>query len=108
MKNGIELIAQERSEQIKKHGFDITKDKYYSDRQLFNAALYVLTNIVHYYPKGWGAWFSQKMKQKEKRLPQIPFEIERLKIAGALIAAEIDRLQYLEQHPSGEQRMEYE
>jgi hypothetical protein len=34
MKSGIELIAEERQEQIEKHGFDVNNDKYYSKNEL--------------------------------------------------------------------------
>lgn len=49
------------------------------------------------YPESWGEWFREKMKAKAERMPTDTFEyeIERMKIAGALIAAEIDRLNNL-------------
>lgn len=94
MKTGIELIAQERKEQIEKHGFDVSSDKdSYNRNELVNAAIYSLTQDQVWYPDSWEFWFHDKMKAKGARMSEEEFWIERLKIAGALIAAEIDRLQ---------------
>lgn len=94
MKTGIELIAEERREQIEVHGFDIVKDaEYYQQGELRDAALYAVTLDESYYPKSWDTWFENKMNDKEARMSEEEFWIERLKIAGALIAAEIDRIQ---------------
>lgn len=90
---GVALIAQERKEQIEKHGFDITEDDYYDNGELRNAALFSLTGNKKYYPERWQDWFSDNVKKKRKRMNPLKFQIEMLKIAGALIAAEIDRLQ---------------
>lgn len=86
MKTGVELIAEERQEQIEKHGFDETNDKHYKSEELKRAAVFVLTGDDEWYPRTWSSWFGVKMDSKTD-------PIERLKIAGALIAAEIDRLQ---------------
>jgi len=94
MKTGIELIAQERKEQIEKHGFDLSRDaEYYCKNELPDAALYALTLEREHYPATWDFWFHNKLMDKERRLSENEFWIERLKIAGALIAAEIDRIQ---------------
>jgi hypothetical protein len=95
MRTGIELIAEERQEQIKKHGFTIEYDKnLYSDENshrvhsdLAYAALHSLWPNGTFYPSGWNEWFKDKISKKTYK--------ERLIIAGALIAAEIDRLQTL-------------
>lgn len=94
MKTGIELIAQERKEQIEKHGFDVSEDaQFYEQQELRRAAMYALTldDLTHY-PSTWDHWFANKMMDKRRRMSSNEFDIERLKIAGALIAAEIDRL----------------
>lgn len=94
MKTGIELIAQERKEQIEKHGFDVVHDaEFYQRNELVNAAIYSLTQDLVWYPDSWKFWFYDKMIDKSIRLSEKEFWIERLKIAGALIAAEIDRNQ---------------
>ncbi|MEM7487259.1 MAG: hypothetical protein AAF348_18780 [Bacteroidota bacterium] len=91
MKTGIELIAQERKEQIEKHGRNIESDvEINSCFQLSEAACYLAwldieeADCRDEAPCGWNLEQWQKMHDK-------PHE-ERLIIAGALIAAEIDRL----------------
>lgn len=94
MKTGIELIAEERQEQIEKHGFDLDKDAdFYTNYELRDAAMYALTMAKNYYPQSWEFWWHDKMMAKQDRMSEEEFYIEQLKIAGALIAAEIDRLQ---------------
>lgn len=92
MKTGIELIAKERKEQIEKHGFDVNNDDGYSNEELRLAAIYALTMDRVWYPDTWNFWWHDKMVKKEECMSEHDFYIERLKIAGALIAAEIDRL----------------
>jgi len=55
--------------------------------------MYVLSNNDDYYPSNWDTWFKNKLDDKRARMSEEEFDIERLKIAGALIAAEIDRIQ---------------
>lgn len=90
MKTGIELIIEERREQLYKHNWSFKHDQEeHSEGQLLLAAIYAITvdpldaPIEH----GYGGWedFVDKIQDKDA--------IERLKIAGALIVAEIDRLQ---------------
>jgi len=92
MKTGIELIAQERKEQIEKHGRTIEKDVIDNSRlQLSDAASKLCADDAGGYwgtstlPIGWNQEVWDKMTNKPYR--------ERLIIAGALIAAEIDRIQ---------------
>lgn len=92
MKTGIELIAEERQEQIEKHGFDTAHDAMYNDPdahhqhgELAYAALHALWPRGEFYPRSFQEWFRNKISTKTYK--------ERLIIAGALIAAEIDRLQ---------------
>ena len=95
MKSGIELIAEERKEQTEKHGYDVSNPanaEWYSKKELVKAALHYLTLYKRYNPKSWGAEFHRKLAHKALRLSPTEFDIERLKIAGALIAAELDRL----------------
>ena len=86
MKSGIELIAEERREQIEKHGFDVTQDEFYSENELIKAALFAINPNQFEWPFYWQEKFRRKIIDK-------PNAIERLKIAGAFIAAEIDRIQ---------------
>ena len=92
-KTGIELIAQERAEQIEKHGKSIEKDVEINKIGQLAAAAAVLSHPDLSSPRkrfggmpaSWDDSICLRMCSKAK--------IERLIIAGALIAAEIDRLQ---------------
>lgn len=116
MKTGIELIAEERKRQIEVEKFDVVHDEGYSGMQLSGAAGCYIANAVSksatciekepnarfqvweegYWPRegkyiksrwtdGW-PW-SKEWDKREKHDP-----IRSLVIAGALIAAELDRL----------------
>lgn len=91
MKTGIELIAQERAEQLEKHGRTIEKDVNENNfHQLKHAAIMLLDGYPHQdedndVPFKWDEKIWDHMYLKSKK--------ERLVIAGALIAAEIDRIQ---------------
>lgn len=106
MKTGLELIAQERREQIEKHGrtleTDRTENNHYQLSQAASLMCYVDPEEVgaqylsdednpdfnHCAPSDWDGTVWNRMMNKEYK--------DRLVIAGALIAAEIDRLQALE------------
>lgn len=98
MKTGIELIADERQEQIEKHGRTIKKDVKNNYKMQLSFASSLLNapdpmqfaNPINNYgcPIGWDVEIWLKMLQKTYK--------ERLVIAGALIAAEIDRIEYIE------------
>lgn len=89
MKSGIELIAQEREEQIHKHGRTIGHDVLQNKHgQLVKGAECLLAGTT-LRPMGWNEQIYEKMRKKAYK--------DRLIIAGALIAAEIDRLQALEE-----------
>ena len=93
-KSGIELIAEERREQIEKHGRTIEKDVAENDfNQLENAAImllggYTYEDELNRTPFKWDDKIWEHMLSKPKK--------ERFIIAGALIAAEIDRIQNIE------------
>lgn len=95
MKTGIELIAQERQEQISKHGWNSDHDVLHERCELrmmaavlccYGTDATVLDMGDEFSSKGnvWG--LEEKLKHDD---------IHRLKVAGALIAAEIDRIQSL-------------
>jgi hypothetical protein len=100
MTTGIKLIAIERKEQIKKHKRTVLKDACFNtSKQLSSAAgSLIFENTKDYdfaesirkltIPEGWDKEIWHKMASKTY--------LERLIIAGALIAAEIDRLLYKE------------
>ncbi|MDY8137588.1 hypothetical protein [Aquimarina sp. 2201CG5-10] len=92
---GIELITKERKEQIEIHNRTIEDDKKFNtDYQLsYAGCCLVWTEIDNFLldcryrpPTGWGLQSWHNMLDK-------PYK-ERLIIAGALIAAEIDRLNH--------------
>lgn len=91
MKTGIELIAEERQEQITKHGRAIDKDiEQNHEGQLITGAIAIIKADDSEMPADWNDLIlNQKMVDK-------PYK-ERLVIAGALIAAEIDRINALNQ-----------
>lgn len=99
MKAGIELITQERKEQIEKHGFSLERDKHYTNGELFQAASFCLelkscqdekgrwvspSKMLFKWPKGWGIKAERKIRNKSR--------LEQLVIAGAFFMAENDRL----------------
>ena len=82
METGIELIAIERQEQIEKHKWDKENDSKYINNELVDAAMqYLGTDLIDCWPESW-----------DKKWYKTGDRIEELRRAGALIAAEIDRL----------------
>jgi len=83
---GIELITAERYDQVANHGFDSDHDANHDIGVLKKAALIALgepyTNAVM--DCDWNDFEEHIKKQSE---------VKRLTVAGALIAAEIDRIQ---------------
>lgn len=92
MKTGIELIAIERQEQIEKHGRTVESDVAINPNgELIDAATGIIEDgfefrSVHKRPCNWNEEIWTKMCGKSYK--------ERLIIAGAFIAAELDRIQY--------------
>jgi hypothetical protein len=82
LKTGVELIANERREQIEKHSLEW--DKFYNDQGQLIDAVDILIGGNGPTPVGWDVDSFRKMIGK-------PYK-DRLIIAGALIAAEIDRI----------------
>jgi hypothetical protein len=93
---GIELIAKERQEQIKKHGrtvdvdvqYNSTPTKYNGMMPLIMGATRLLDSAFKWSPDYWNQDIFEHMISKNYK--------ERLVIAAALIAAEIDRIQEIE------------
>ena len=79
------MIAKERQEQIEKHGRSLHHDKEVnSNGQLLDAAVAIITLNPIFWPNGWDGETYQHIRKKSR--------IEALTIVGALVAAEIDRL----------------
>jgi hypothetical protein len=96
MKNGVERIYEERLDQLNKHGKTVEYDhRINCRRQLFEAAQLLLIESetlrdvardrvpTNWDPEIWTKMFNKPLK-------------ERLIIAGALLAAEYDRMEYNE------------
>lgn len=100
--SGIELIAQERKEQLEKHNRPIENDVAYNSEHQLSWAASRLCRIfpTNTLPKDWNKDLWLKMILK-------PYK-ERLIKAGALIAAEIDRLLYIEKLNQLEQELNKE
>lgn len=96
MKTGVELIAEERQKQILKHGFTgkhhADHPEWYDQNQLVSASQVLIerdTTLIEWHPLNWDAvWF--------QRLLDNPY-FERLKIAAAMLAAELDRINELKE-----------
>ncbi len=99
MKTGIELIAIERQEQIEKHEMTVEVDVIDNPNFQLSSAAQILCGDDDFFlkldnpmedlcPDGWNLKNWEKMTKK-------PY-MERLVISGALIAAEIDRLNFIE------------
>jgi hypothetical protein len=110
MKTGIELIAEERQKQINGHGYDNEHDEMETAFQLSSAAAMCICSAInidakehtHYDDMGNVARFQLRQNETKKWGEQWPWDfdwrdgddkIKLLTKAGALIAAEIDRLQ---------------
>jgi hypothetical protein len=86
MKTGIELIAEERAEQLTKHNRTIESDvEQNNNYELRRGAIALLEDDRTKFSGFWNSQICEKMINKSYK--------ERLIIAGAFIAAEIDRLQ---------------
>lgn len=88
---GIELIAKERQEQLEKHGRTIERDMDENcNNELRDGAMVLMSDwpMIMDFPKEWQGPIMERAIAKSYK--------ERLIIAGALIAAEIDRLQAIE------------
>lgn len=91
MKTGIEQIGDERLKQIKKYGYTLYHDAGYNNKHLLMAALAYLKTAI-------GA---EEILTESRPMEDWPWDVkyfkdegyvENLKKAGALIAAELDRL----------------
>lgn len=87
--SGVELIALERQRQVEREGYDAAHDDSHDGAELLQAAVWYLDNGCEY---DFGLrlppwpWEPSSWKPSDDRIRQ-------LVKAGALIAAEIDRLQ---------------
>lgn len=104
MKTGIELITEERKRQVEVEGFTLLHDLKYKNQELAKAAV-AYTISDHFHPMDSSAEQINGVFLSIRRTVFWPFKfewfkpsnnrIEELTKAGALIAAEIDRIQAL-------------
>jgi len=87
MKTAIQLIAAKHDKNMKRFPPEL-ENKYHEKGELASAAAFTLTGDVKYYPKSWSGWYLNKRLTEED-------EIEILVNAAALICAEIERYQKL-------------
>lgn len=90
---GVELIAQERKRQIEVEGFTLEKDKfnYHGENLAMAAACYVTPEFQRIRIGGKNIPYNFPFEQKWWK-PTPDDRVRELVKAGALIAAEIDRL----------------
>ena len=81
---GCREICDERHEQVHKHGFDIKNDQDYNDNELLIASRFAMHPFQFEWPFQWMEKFRQNIREKNEK--------ERIRISGAFIAAELDRL----------------
>jgi len=84
--NGIEKIIVERINQLDKHGYTVESDLKYVDGQLNSIASALITGNPLHWPRDWDFELYKKWIEEPRQ--------NQLAIAGAFVAAEIDRLQY--------------
>jgi len=84
LSSGAGMIVEERIKQIKVNGFDGNHDdsEHHQHEELKHAAMFLLTGDENYYPDNWIPEWKEKFSKKTK--------IQKLIVAGALIAAQID------------------
>lgn len=90
MKTGIELIAEERQRQVSAEGFDASHDDAYKQDELVRAAFCYMaysSRCKEAISDSMWPWHLDWWKPKDKKTDLIR--------AGALIAAEIDRINRL-------------
>ena len=81
---GADLIHEKRHYQVNAKGYTPQSDAKYINNELLDFAQAIFTDNCIYYPREWDKKYFHKIMQKER--------IEQLIDAGAIIAAEIDRL----------------
>lgn len=89
---GVLHIAHERAEQINVHKhtpeIDSCKNKH---GELIEGALYLLGHNKNSFPCSWSDATREKFDSKNRK--------QKLIVAGALIAAELDRIEFMENQP---------
>lgn len=88
---GAAMIAKERDRQILEEGYDAAHDRYHTDNELaIAAACYAVNGIEGIQVSEWGEDAFPFVEEDDRRRKH--GRIRSLAIAGALCAAELDRL----------------
>ncbi len=82
MLDGVDLIANERNRQITQEGYRPEDDDRWTEGELAEAAAAYVLGDVDYWPFAWDSAGYKANDSRERQLEK----------AGALIAAELDRL----------------
>lgn len=107
--DGAALIAAERLRQILVKGYDAAHDDEHGDGSLLHAALLILLDETGHTLSGVdppdrnGPWPDQLLLHVRKKY--VGDAVQRLAIAGALVAAEMDRRLRERARPGGDCRM---
>jgi hypothetical protein len=99
MKTGVELIAEERQRQVKEEGYTPEHDSLHDGGEIaLSAACYAAypLEIFKKLEYDMQVHFKQLIPFDQYKIDESKSEIRRMIIAGALIAAEIDRLQAID------------
>lgn len=80
--SGLDLIKAERIRQITHEGFTPDKDLEYTDKQLEDYAIFLLTGNDFYFPVGWDVKWKEKRYKRSRR--------ENVIKAAALLAAHLN------------------
>ena len=83
-RDGADLIIAERNEQLQKHGYDATHDDALVNDELVDAAIALLTEDPVRWPEGLDRKVFNNASEKDT--------VGRFAVAGAFMAAELDRL----------------
>ena len=98
--SGISLILRERERQKTEEGYELTHDDLHIDESLARAAAHYALPYCNptLWPESWNPSSDKKLSSQRRGLEPLtketmPHRIRDLVKAGALVAAEIDRLQ---------------
>lgn len=101
---GAELITKERNEQLEKHNITVEADAKFNSNPIGkNPDLFpLMAGVDALIGQNWNSIPEHWDYKKFEKAMEKPYK-ERLIIAGAMIAAEIDRVQYIEEKKANEE-----
>lgn len=90
--SGLDLIVKERFRQVREEGYTAKHDKQHSDGSMALLACCYALKHTDIEDKGIADQASMFLKYQKDFLPKFGDKVKNLKRAGALIAAELDRV----------------